>query len=119
MFFYVAVIDADEAEFASIEDSSSALAVLEAEEAAVLEQSYDTLAQRVATGAAGSVVISHNAQPVAQAIPAAAAAANGNIRWGIVIDAGLFLMKFSFDASRFDSLDVQLPWRLSLFCFCY
>ena len=116
MFVCVAVIDADEAEFVSVEDSSSALDNLEAEEAAVLEQSYDTLAQRVATGAAGSVVISHNAQPVAQAIPAAAAAASGNTRWGIVIDAGLFL-KFSFDASRFDSLDVQLPWRLSLFDF--
>ena len=99
MFLCVAVIDAVETEFVSVEDSSSALDALEAEEAAFLEQSYDTLAQRVATGAAGSVVISHNAQPVAQAIPAAAAAAaaNGNIRWGIVIDAGLFL-KFPYDA---------------------
>jgi hypothetical protein len=102
MFFCLAVIDADEAEFASIEDSSSALDVLEAEEAQVLEEAnpqlFATEAQRVATGTAGTVLITHNAQPVAQAIPAAASAI-GNTRWGIVIDAGLFL-KFSYHALR-------------------
>ena len=95
IFFCVAVIDADEADFASIEDSSSALDDLQAEEVAfyagATATASGTLAQRVATGVAGSVQITHNAQPVATAITAAAASAIGNIRWGIVIDAGLFL----------------------------
>lgn len=104
MFFCLAVMGADEAGFASIEDSSSSLDVLEAEEAQVLgeaissAQFYATEAQRVATGTAGTVLITHNAQPVAPAIPAAASAI-GNTRWGIVIDAGLFL-KFSYHALR-------------------
>ena len=104
MFCCLAVIDAEEAEFASIEDSSNALDVLEAEEAQVLEEAilpaqfYATEAQRVATGTAGTVLITHNAQPVAQAIPAAASAI-GNTRWGLVIDEGLFL-KLSYHALR-------------------